>query len=273
MPELPEIETIKRQLEKKLVGLKIEDIEIKKKKMFIGKKGDVLGRRIEGVERRAKMLLIKLFGGYFLIIHLKMSGQLVYAAEDREARRRLPVKTTHIIFYFNNGARLFFNDLRQFGWVKAVKNKEVKIINNEFGPEPFSREFTADYLAGVCKGTERAIKLVLMDQTKLAGVGNIYANDALFVAKIRPMRKGDSLAGKEVKSLFGAVRKVLKKGIEAKGASGADGAYINIKGEKGKYRFLVYQREGKNCLNSCGAKIKRIKLGSRGTFYCPKCQK
>jgi len=285
MPELPEVETIKRQLSKKLVGMKIEDIEVRKPRMFKGKKSDVVGKKIEKIERRAKILVVKLSRGLFLIIHLKMSGQLVFVAKDGKtvtlghpipfAGTKLPGKTTHIIFSFDNGGRLFFNDLRQFGWVKVIKRrgKIDDIVGVKLGPEPFGKEFTVGYFGSICSRSKRAIKLVIMDQAKIAGVGNIYANEALFVAGILPTRGANSLKGEEVEKLQRTVKTVLKKGIEAKGASGADEAYIDTGGEKGKYKFLVYQRDGESCFNKCGGEIKRIKLGGRGTFYCSKCQR
>lgn len=284
MPELPEVETIKRELKEKIKGLRIEEIEVRKKKMFIGDKKEVIGREILKVKRRAKILVFVLSGNYFLIIHLKMSGQLIYGDKNGGkimmgqripfAGRELPGRTTRIIFYFSNGGRLFFNDLRQFGWVKVRKTKErdlSRVIGKKLGKEPMGSEFKVSYLKKVFGKTRRAVKVVLMDQEKIAGIGNIYANEALFVAGVRPDRKANSLSEEEIKRVHKGVIKVLKKGIKAKGASGGDEAYINTKGEKGNYDFLVYQREGEKCVR-CKEKIERMKIGGRGTFFCPGCQ-
>jgi len=303
MPELPEVETIRRQLSAKLIGLIIKDIEIRKPKMFIGNKDEVIGKKITEITRRAKLLIMGLQEKQgekeeqekkelFLVFHLKLTGQLVYADKDGEtvvlgqpipfAGERLPAKTTHIIFYFSNGGRLFFNDLRQFGWVKViklkVKSEKLKvdeIVGEKYGPEPFSDEFTVEYLKKICANWGRPTKLLLMDQSKIAGIGNIYTNDALFLAGIAPHKRARDLAKKEpekVEKLYNAIISVLKAGITAGGSSAADEAYVNTKGEKGEYKFLVYQKEGEECLNKCGKKIRRMTLGGRGTFFCPRCQ-
>jgi len=285
MPELPEVETIKCQLSKKLLGLTIKNIWFDKPKMFVGHKDEVIGKKITSISRRAKLLIMNL-GDIFLVFHLKLTGQLVYVAKDGKtvtlghpipfAGEKLPAKTTHIVFYFDNGGRLFFNDLRQFGWVKVVKNQELRIMNQEFGPEPFTKEFTLEYFKGILSNWGRPIKLLLMDQSKIAGIGNIYANDALFLAGIAPHKRARDLVKKEpekVKKLYEAILVVLKKGIEAGGSSAADEAYVDTEGKKGSYKFLVYQKDGEDCPNKCGKKIRRMTLGGRGTFFCPRCQK
>lgn len=285
MPELPEVETIKRQLSTKLIGLTIKKIEVLKPKMFSGNKEEVIGKKIALISRRAKILIMEV-GELYLVFHLKMTGQLVYVNKDGKtvtlghpipfAGMSLPAKTTHIIFSFNNGGRLFFNDLRQFGWVKVVKDlREMREIG-EFGPEPFGPEFTVNYLRKIMLNWGRPIKLLLMEQSKIAGIGNIYANDALFLAGVNPLKRARDLVKKEpekVEKLHKAIITVLKKGIEAGGSSAADEAYVNAKGEKGEYKFLVYQKDGNDCSNKCGGKIKRMNLGGRGTFFCPACQR
>lgn len=320
MPELPEVETIKRQLSTKLIGLTIKDIEVRKPKMFIGKKEEVIGKKILEISRRAKLLIIKLQEEKeeqekkekqetFLVFHLKLTGQLVYADKDGKtvvlghpipfAGTTLPAKTTHIIFYFrpspkgevrkdgrtayerggrpfSNGGRLFFNDLRQFGWVKVMNGEELKSLKQEFGIEPFTPDFTLEKFRDILANWGRPIKLLLMEQSKIAGIGNIYANDALFLAGIAPHKRARDLVKKEpekVEELYKDIFEVLNKGIEAGGSSAADEAFVNINGEKGNYKFLVYQKEGQPCPNKCGGRIRRMELGGRGTFYCPKCQK
>jgi len=288
MPELPEVETIKRTLQKAIVGKTIKNIEVRKAKIFQGEPQEVIGRKIEGIERRGKMLIIKLSGDKALVVHFKLTGQMVWVPEAGErvavghpipfAGTQLPAKTTHVIFEINEGparqpaGKLFYNDLRQFGWIKVVKLDQLDKLD-QLGPEPFDKEFTTEYLEGVFSRTSKPIKLVLMDQTKIAGVGNIYANEALFEAGILPTRPAKKLRNEEIKKLKEAIIKVLEEGIKYGGSSAKDEAYIKPTGEPGGYQqhFRVYQRAGEKC-RKCGTIIKRVNLGGRGTFWCEKCQ-
>jgi len=285
MPELPEVETIKRSLQKAIVGKKIVDIEVRKAKIFQGDTKEVIGKTIEKVERRGKILIIQLSGGKNLLVHFKLTGQMVWASRVGEgvtvghpipfAGTKLPAKTTHVIFEIDGG-RLFYNDLRQFGWIKVVESSKLKVKSEvaKLGVEPFDKEFTVDYLTQVFSKTSRPIKLILMDQEKIAGVGNIYANDALFEAGILPAKPAKKLNNLEIEKLRKAVIKVLEDGLKFGGSSAADEAYIKPSGEKGEYQehFRVYQRDGEKC-RKCGGVIKRVNLGGRGTFWCPACQK
>jgi len=285
MPELPEVETIKRVLEKTIVGKTIKNIEVRKAKIFQGKPEEVIGRKIERIERRGRMLIIKLSGGKALVVHFKLTGQMVWIPRAGErvtfghpipfAGTKLPAKTTHVIFDIDGG-RLFYNDLRQFGWIKVITNYELRITNylKNLGLEPFDKEFTTEYLQQIFSRTSKPIKLVLMDQTKIAGVGNIYANEALFEAGILPTKPAKKLRNEEIKKLREAIIKVLEEGIKYGGSSAKDEAYIKPTGEPGNYQqhFRIYQRAGEKC-RKCGTIIKRINLGGRGTFWCPKCQK
>jgi len=291
MPELPEVETIKRTLQKAIVGKTIKNIEVRKAKIFQGRPQEVIGRKIEGIERRGKMLIIKLSGDKALVIHFKLTGQMVWAEENSKfeirnskfvvlghpipfAGTELPAKTTHVIFEINGG-KLFYNDLRQFGWIKVISNIKYQISNivGELGAEPFDKEFTTEYLQQIFSRSSKPIKLVLMDQSKIAGVGNIYANEALFEAGILPTKPAKRLRNEEIEKLRGAIIKVLEEGIKYGGSSAKDEAYIKPTGEPGSYQqhFRVYQRAGEKC-RKCGAIIKRINLGGRGTFFCPNCQ-
>jgi formamidopyrimidine-DNA glycosylase len=284
MPELPEVETIKRVLEKSIVGKTIKNIEVRKAKIFQGNPREVIGKKIEGIERRGKMLIIKLSGDRALVIHFKLTGQMVWIPEAGErvtvghpipfAGTELPAKTTHVIFEIDGG-KLFYNDLRQFGWIKVITNYELRIMDylKNLGPEPFDKEFTVEYLQRIFSRSSKPIKLVLMDQTKIAGVGNIYANEALFEAKILPTKPAKQLSNEAIEQLRKAIIKVLEEGIKYGGSSAKDEAYIKPTGEPGSYQhhFRVYQRAGQRC-RSCGAIIKRINLGGRGTFWCPNCQ-
>lgn len=290
MPELPEVETIKRSLQKTIIGKKIKNIEVRKPKIFQGEKKEVIGKKIEGIERRGKVLIIRLSGNKNLVVHFKLTGQMVWVGKSKRAGERegervtlghpipfagseLPAKTTHVIFTIDGG-KLFYNDLRQFGWIKVVNSKQLSVISDQLGIEPLTPEFTLEKLSQILQSSRRPVKLILMDQGKIAGVGNIYANDALFEAGIIPTRSANALNQSMVKKLHQAIEKVLEQGLKYGGSSARDEAYIKPTGEPGSYQehFRVYQREGEKC-PKCGGVIKRSQLGGRGTFYCPKCQK
>lgn len=286
MPELPEVEIIRLGLQDKIVSLKISDIKINLPKIFQGNVKDIIGSKVINLRRRAKILLIDLDNDLSLVIHLKMSGQLVYSPSTSSgqvtfghpipfAGTTLPAKSTHVIFYFSDGSVLYFNDIRQFGYIKVLKTSEVEKLKaiGEFGPEPLTPEFTPEKFKEIILKKKMPVKLVLMDQTQIAGVGNIYANEALFLSKIHPERKANTLTGEEIQKLYDALLEVLKLGIKYGGSS--ENAYVNALGEKGTMQehFLVYSKVGKPCPNKCGGLVKRIALGSRGTFFCPKCQK
>lgn len=261
MPELPEVETIKRGLEKKIVGLKIKSVKVLSAKNFIGDPQNIIGQKITAVDRRAKIIILKLEIN-FLLIHLKMTGQLLL--------NKHPDKYTRVIIEFNNQDKLYFNDLRKFGWMKVVKDlKSLK-----FGPEPLTKNFTQKYFKNLLGKSKKSIKLILMDQEKISGVGNIYANEALFLAGIDPARKASDLQDKEINSLYLSLKKVLQQGILFGGTSAKDESYRNLSGEKGQMQkhLRVYEKEGQQCFR-CQGKIKKIKLGGRGTYYCPACQK
>lgn len=286
MPELPEVETIRRGLEKHLVGLKLEKVQALLAKQFQGDPKEVEGSKVVGVRRRGKITSIDFSNQKSLMIHLKLTGQLVFQKKGQSftgghpipfVGTKLPAKATHIIFNFFDGSTLFFNDLRQFGWIKVIDSANFNSSGtgelSKLGPEPFTKEFNQDYLKGIFAKTGKPIKAVLMDQEKIAGVGNIYANDALFEAKVDPRRPAKTLTGDEIKLLFEKTISVLEDGLKYGGSS--ENTYVNVEGETGHYQdhARVYGRSGENCLNNCGEKIKRIDLGGRGTFFCPHCQK
>lgn len=283
MPELPEVETIRTQLADKLIGRKIISVDIRLPKVFEGSRDQVLGAGIIDVQRRAKIVIIKLGNGENIVVHLKMTGQLVYGNNSAEtisfsqgipfAGFSLPAKTTHVIFKLDKGT-LFFNDMRQFGWVKIMSNEQLAMINKKHGPEPFSKDFTEEYLAKICGHWGRPIKILLMEQSKIAGIGNIYANEALWRAGISPMKRGREIPKDKIVQLFKSIKEVLEMGLKYGGSSAADEAFVNVLGEKGKMQehFVVYQKNGQPCPR-CGKTITRSTLGGRGTFFCPKCQK
>lgn len=281
MPELPEVETIRRQLNEVLVGKKISKIEVLRQKSFDGDPNKLVGWEVGSVSRKSKLIEIYFVGKEeMIIVHLKMTGQLVYM--DGTTRvvgghptadwvNKLPSKHTRVVVSFTDGSRLFFNDMRVFGWMRVVNKEKYEAEMRKTAPDVTDKEFSLEYLTGVLMGSRKAVKLVLMDQEKIGGVGNIYANDALYLAKVMPDRKANSLSLLEIKNLLASVREVINKGIKYGGASAAN--YVDTKGLGGTYQdhFLVYKKEGQKC-NKCGGKIKKMKLGGRGTFYCPKCQ-
>ncbi|PIS14764.1 hypothetical protein COT64_00885 [Candidatus Shapirobacteria bacterium CG09_land_8_20_14_0_10_39_12] len=283
MPELPEVETIRLQLNNVLKGLKITGIEVLTKKSFLGDPGEVKGKKIIGVRRRAKITIIEMEKGISLAIHLKLTGQLIFrkGTEKKYCEQKdgpfavceLPNKFTRVIISFNNRGRLYFNDLRIFGWIKVI-NTSSEIGEEKFGPEANDKKsFTLEYFNSILSKTKKPIKLIILDQEKLAGVGNIYANESLYSAEILPTRQSSFLNDEETVKLRDSIIKVLNEAIKHKGSSDRDEAYRQISGEKGTHQnyLKVYGKAGQKC-SKCGGIIKRISLGGRGTFYCEKCQ-
>ena len=216
------------------------------------------------------------------MIHLKMTGQIVWMPNKQSDEKRLfghpmpsllvdlPSKYTHIIITLNTGI-LYYNDQRQFGWIKVVD--DIGKETAKYGPEPFSSAFSEQYLNEIFSNTSRQIKTVLLDQRKIAGLGNIYTNDALYLANINPLRKANILSSVEIKKLRKSIIKVLTHGIKHQGSSQKN--YIIPDGRRGKYQehFKVYQQVGQKCNKCKKAEIVKIKQGGRSTFFCPQCQK
>jgi formamidopyrimidine-DNA glycosylase len=281
MPELPEVETIRLGLIKHLVGHKIVDIAIRIPKIFIGSANQIIGAKIIGLKRIGKGLIIELDNDFVLAVHLKMTGQLIYQDQKTISNKlspkvggpRLPSEYSHIIFALDNNAFLYYNDLRQFGWLKVVRKDELMQIPffKDMGPEPL-KDLTLEKFEKIVSASNLAIKVLLMDQKKIGGIGNIYANDALFEARINPSRKAKSLQNEEIKKLYDSILKVLQKSLDYGGSS--DENFVNALGQEGDYQnhALVYGRVGKKC-PVCGGIIQKIKLGGRGTFFCPACQR
>lgn len=288
MPELPEVETLKLGLQKYAVGHKIADIEVRVPKIFQGEVSDVLGAKILDVKRVGKGLIIELSGKFDLIVHLKMTGQMVYrdsatsklALSPKVGGDSLPSKYSHVIFSLDKSAKLYFNDLRRFGYIKVIKKEEVQSLPffKEMGPEPYKK---TDYgqktlqlsdFEEVLSKSNLAVKVLLMDQKKIGGIGNIYANEALFLAKILPTRKAKDITKDEAKELYKYIFEVIDKGLRYGGASDED--FVNVLGQDGEYQqhFLAYGQNKKKC-SICGGEIKKIQLGGRGTYYCEKHQK
>jgi formamidopyrimidine-DNA glycosylase len=288
MPELPEVETIKLELQKRLIGHRIEDVKVLLPKIFEGNSKDIIGAKIVDLKRIGKGLIIELDNNFVLTVHLKMTGQLVFQDKTTEGSKlsakvggeSLPSKYSHVIFTLDKGATLFYNDLRRFGWIKMVKKADLKDVTffKEMGPEPkvgedlAGKELKLDYFKDIVQKSNLPIKVTLMDQKKIGGIGNIYANDALFLARIDPRRKGKTLIDEEVEKLFKAIYIIIKKSLEYGGSS--DENFVNALGQEGKYQdhALAYGKKGEKC-SVCGATIEKIQLGGRGTFFCPKHQK
>lgn len=292
MPELPEVETIRLGLSRLIVKKKISETHnYDSPKSFPNSKSDVdaflIGATIIDVRRRAKMLLIDLSSRYTLMVHLKMTGQLVYIGSlEKEDRRfggghptdslveNLPDKSTRQHIEFDDGSRLYFNDQRKFGWMKLVPTAEVP--NTDFmkrvGPEPLEGSFDGEVLFDRLKRRKKTtIKAAILDQSVLAGVGNIYADESLWMAKIHPRTLVKDVPRKSILKLAVAIKEVMELSL-AKGGS-TDRNYIDAEGKKGSYlQFAnVFRREGQLC-NRCGATIEKIRVAGRGTHVCPVCQ-
>lgn len=280
MPELPEVESIKLQLTKYLTGHTIDSVEILNSKFLIPKE-KIIGGQITGTRRYGKVVVIDLNNDYSILAHVKLTGQFIYRGPNllnpkplsKKVVGGIPGRHTHIIFNLDKGAKLYFNDVRRFGWIRVVKStaiKEEKFIS-KLGKDAL--EITQKDFQAILSKTSRAIKIVLMDQTKIGGVGNIYANDALYLSRINPRRSAVSLNQSEVGELYKAILHVLKEGIKHGGAS--ELSFVTPDGTEGKYQnhTLVYGREGEPCDRCHKARIKKYFLGGRGTYVCPMCQK
>lgn len=287
MPELPEVETVKLGLKKLLIGHSTVSVESDWPKSFPNPDSEVnkflVGAKITDVRRRAKVLIIDLSTNYSLVVHLKMTGQLVYrGAENFGAGHptdslvgKLPDKSTRVNLTLDKNAHLFFNDQRKFGWMRLLPTLAVPNLDfmKKVGPEPLEDEFTADVFYGRLQRRKNSnIKAVLLDQTILAGVGNIYADEALWGAKIHPTILVKNITKSMAKKLHTELIYVLKLSIEKGGST--DKNYVNAEGKRGSYMDFarVFRRENLPCPR-CGTTIVKSRVASRGTHTCPKCQK
>ena len=242
MPELPEVETIRRQLSRKIIGKKLN------------------GRRIIAVRRRAKLLMLDLNNGSSLVFHLKMTGQLIFNGKTLPSTRK--------VFYFKDGSSLVFNDARKFGWWKMVKN--TRVMESQLGPEALKVNLST-FKAILSRRPDSRIKPLLMDQKFIAGIGNIYSDEILYAAKVHPLRRVKTLNYQEIKRIFNNIGKILKLAIRCRGSSVAH--YIDACGKKGSFikYHRAYQKEGQRC-RRCKSFIERIKVSGRSARFCPKCQ-
>lgn len=286
MPELPEVETVRRGLKILIVSKKITNVSFDWPKSFPNAQSDInqflIGSHITDVRRRAKVLMIDLDTDYSLVVHLKMTGQLVYRGNENFGAGhpndslvgKLPDKSTRVEIIFDDKSKLFFNDQRKFGWMKLLPTIEIPNIDfmRRVGPEPLESDFTPKVLFDRLQRRKRSsIKAALLDQTVLAGIGNIYADEALWGAKIHPETKVGNISLVSVKKLYTEIVTVLRLSIEKGGST--DRNYVNAEGKKGSYiEFAkVFRRENLPCPR-CSTAIIKTRVASRGTHICPKCQ-
>ncbi len=288
MPELPEVETVRAGLSKLLPGKKIKSVTHDWPKSFPNAKTDVqaflLNAQVVDIRRRAKVLLIDLSSKYSLVIHLKMTGQLVFRSKTKRFGAGhpnaslvgdLPDKSTRVVITFTDGSQLFFNDQRKFGWMRLLPTVEVEQLDffQKVGPEPLTADFTAaQFSSRLQRRAKSGIKAVLLDQTVVAGIGNIYADESLWAAKIHPETKVQDVPASQIKALYTQLRRILQLAIEKGGST--DRNYVNAEGKRGSYLSFaqVFRRQDQPCPR-CGTTIIKLKVAGRGTHICPYCQK
>lgn len=289
MPELPEVETVRIGLAKLLLGRVVVRETHDTAKGFPNPpetvRSNLIGASILGVRRRGKALMIDLSSHYSLIIHLKMTGQLVFRDKQGEGFGAghpndsligvLPDRSTRVTLEFADGSRLFFNDQRKFGWMKLVPTElvEQEAFFLKLGPEALAEDFTfEEFRTAIARHKRTTIKAAILDQTILAGVGNIYADEGLFTARIHPATLAGDVSTVKLKRLYNALREVMQLSIQLGGSS--DKNYVDAEGRKGSYlKFArVFRREGQEC-PVCATTIKKIRVAGRGTHICPRCQK
>lgn len=289
MPELPEVETVRRGLVDLLVGARVESVSFDWPKGFPNAPNDVnaflLGSRITAVRRRAKVLMIDLSTEYSLVIHLKMTGQLVFVGQSTGNRfgaghpndslvGELPDKSTRVVLTLDKGV-LYFNDQRKFGWMKLLPTSQIQNLPffQAVGPEPLNPVFSKNmFRSRFARKQNSQIKAALLDQKVLAGVGNIYADESLWDARIHPASRVHELTNKQLDTLFFALQDILQKAIESGGST--DRNYVDATGKKGSYLKIarVFRREGEPCFR-CGSVIIKTRVAGRGTHICSACQR
>jgi formamidopyrimidine-DNA glycosylase len=286
MPELPEVETVRIGLQQLLPGRQIERVDFDWPKGFPNATADVdnflIGSKVVAVKRRAKVLLIELSTRYTLVIHLKMTGQLVFRGDTQFGAGHpndsligdLPDKSTRVTLTFADDSQLFFNDQRKFGWIRLLPTAEVPMIDffQKVGPEPLAKDFTWQAMRErLLRRKNSGIKAVLLDQTVVAGIGNIYADESLWGAKLHPSTLVRDISDEQIQLLYHELTTVLQLAIEKGGST--DRNYVNAEGKKGSYMSFarVFRREGQPCPR-CGEIIIKLRVAGRGTHICPHCQ-
>lgn len=287
MPELPEVETVRSGLEQLITHKIIQSVRHDTQKSFPNAPRDVeqflIDSEVMDIRRRAKVLLIDLSSEYSLVIHLKMTGQIVFVGGERFGAghpndsliNSLPDKSTRVEITFSDGTKLFFNDQRKFGWVKLMPTIEIPNIDfmKKVGPEPLEADFTAkEFRERFTRRARTNIKAAILDQTVVAGVGNIYADESLWGANIHPKRLVGSISIKEFDRLYKELREVMNLAIEKGGST--DKNYVNAEGKRGSYMDFarVFRREGQACPRHPDVEVIKIRVAGRGTHVCPVCQ-
>lgn len=289
MPELPEVETVRRGLKDLIVERVVKSASaLESPKSFPNSPDDVesflVGAHVTDVRRRAKVLLIDLDSGYTLVVHLKMTGQLVFRADNAvfgaghpsdSLIGELPDRSTRVVITFTDDSHLYFNDQRKFGWMKLYPSIEVPNIDfmKKVGPEPLEDEFTADVLWDrLQRRKNTTIKAAILDQTVLAGVGNIYADEGLWGARIHPSTRVKNVPKRQITELWREIREVMTLAIEKGGST--DKNYVNAEGKRGSYMDFarVFRRDGQPCPRHPDVLIEKIRVAGRGTHICPVCQ-
>ena len=268
MPELPEVETIKNELSPHIIGQKFTSVTVYDARAVLQPSVEefcqkVPGKKVKSIERRGKYLIFHLSSGQALIIHLRMSGALLLNPEQQD-------KYARVAFQLDSGSQLVFTDRRRLGVIWLVDDERA--IVGKLGPEPLSLEFTDETLANRLQKHRAPIKAVLLDQHIIAGIGNMYADEALFAARIHPLREANGLSAQEIRNLYESIRGVLCAAVSSKGAS-VD-TYKRPDGELGtaQFNFSVAHRRGESC-PTCGTPIQRLAIRNRGSYFCPQCQK
>jgi formamidopyrimidine-DNA glycosylase len=277
MPELPEVEVVRRDLEREVVGKRVKGVEVDgmrsvrrhhNRKQFITR---LEGKKITGVERRGKYLLCRLEGGDVLVIHLGMSGQLLRAKTARESRD----KHTHVVITFTQGGQLRFVDPRTFGEMFITEADALNKVSelNHLGLDPLENAMSWEQFGNLISQRHMKLKTLLMDQKFLAGIGNIYSDEILWGAGLRWDRMSDSLSSQEIRRLYRSMVEVLQDAVKYRGSSLADEQYVDLFGKPGDYQYHhnVYARDGESC-RRCRHVIRRERFGGRSTFYCEACQ-
>lgn len=277
MPELPEVESLRRILARTAVGRTIERVRIAEPRLrrtvAHGFAAGVEGRRILRLGRRAKYLIIELSDGAAMLVHLGMSGSLTHRGIDFDATE-FAARHDHLEFALDDRTRLVYNDPRRFGLIRLVPRGELPSTPElaGLGPEPLSAAFNAEYLARIARGRRAAIKNLIMDQRVVAGIGNIYASEILFRAGVRPTRRAARVTRKELERIVAASAPILRAAISSRGTTFRN--YRDAEGQPGRFapRLMAYGREGKPC-HVCGSLIRNVVVGQRASFFCPRCQR
>lgn len=286
MPELPEVETLKLGLQKYIKGLIIKGIEVRDQKVFEGNPKAVVSAKVKEIRRLAKGILIDLDNNYTIAVHIKLTGQLIFRDEQTKELPVLkptpaivPNKFTRVIIELDKNSFLYFQEVRRFAWMKIIKTEDVKQLSffkslgSDFIPSEDSGQarMTLPTFERIVLSSNLPIKVLLMEQKKIGGIGNIYANDGLFDAVIDPRRRAKSLTKEEIKRLYESLMKVLEKAMKYRGSSELN--FVDVLGRQGEYQkhFLIYGKKGKKC-ERCGGSIQKVYLAGRGTYFCPACQ-